>query len=72
MLLSFFPNPIKDIITVNANFGLKQEYKIYSSCGKVLLSGALNSNNNQINLSKLPCGLYFISINGTSLKLVKK
>lgn len=67
-----FPNPTKDIITVNADFNVKQEYKIFSSCGQVLLSGSLYSNNNRINLSKLPCGFYFISINGTSLKLVKK
>ena len=66
-----FPNPSKDIITINTNNVNLKPYEIYSIDGKVSFAGYLNSADNQINLSKIPSGLYFIKIGGVTQKLIK-
>ena len=66
-----FPNPSKDIITINANNVNSKTYKIYSIDGKVRFAGSFNSNDNQINLSTIPSGLYFINVGEITQKLIK-
>ena len=66
-----FPNPSKDIITINANNVNSKTYKIFSIDGKVRFAGSFNSNDNQINLSTIPSGLYFINVGEITQKLIK-
>ncbi len=70
-IFKVFPNPSKDIITINANNVNSKTYKIYSIDGKVRFAGSLNSAVNQINLSTIPSGLYFINIGEITQKLIK-
>ncbi len=79
-----FPNPAHDLITV----GLPQcdsptrgqtEYRITNVMGQTLMSGLLNvvetchgASLQQIDVSKIPNGLYFIEIDGMTQKLIVK
>ena len=56
----FFPNPTRNLVNVRG-IGLEQaEVKITDSLGKSVKK--VNPNNNEIDLSILPAGLYFIEI----------
>jgi len=53
---SVFPNPVKDILTINGNFISVDIFDIY---GKIVLS----SDSNNINVSSLANGIYLLNIN---------
>jgi hypothetical protein len=53
------PNPASSSIIINGNFNASSTYAIYNSIGKMMKNGQLT---NTIEVSKLPDGLYFISI----------
>ena len=64
--LSVFPNPVKDILTIN---GIYKSVEIYDIYGKLVLS----SNAKQtINVSSLADGVYFVNINTKNIITVKK
>jgi len=72
--LSLYPNPSSDIITINTPSGVEiTSTTLYNLLGKIVLN---NTNNNQINLSDLPTGVYILNIttdNGSiSKKVVRK
>jgi hypothetical protein len=63
--VSVYPNPAADFITISLNQSLSdQEYKIFDPSGKVLKSGVLQSNENQIDISNFSNGLYLLFVNG--------
>lgn len=69
----FYPNPTKDIFTIKLpNEHFDSEVTVYSSVGQKVYFG---KNVNQINLSSMKKGLYFIEINaeGTTFnqKIIK-
>ena len=59
---SIFPNPANNYINVLVKNDVKSTYQIYDVTGKVLNYGLLNSDVNQINISDLPTGFYFIKL----------
>lgn len=74
--LHLFPNPVKDILTINLANQSFNSYKIYNLTGQIVLNYTQN-NQNQINVSTLENGIYFIKIttdNGKSItkKVIKK
>lgn len=65
MKVSVYPNPAADFITISSTQSLsEQEYKIFDPSGKVLKSGVLQSNENQIDISNFSNGLYLLFVNG--------
>ncbi|MBI5538961.1 MAG: aryl-sulfate sulfotransferase [Bacteroidia bacterium] len=63
--ISVFPNPGSDKIYIKG-LVTSYSYKIYDITGKILITG--NSNNEQnINISKLTDGIYFIKINSDNI-----
>lgn len=73
---SAYPNPVTDVL--NIVFTRDQEKStavIHNSAGQVLLSQSLNSINNQLDMSNLPKGMYFLTVstdrNSYTRKLVK-
>ncbi len=73
---SVYPNPITDVL----NIVFTSEHQastavLQNSAGQVLLSQSLNSINNQLDMSKLPKGVYFLTVsnehNSYTRKLVK-
>jgi len=68
--ISLYPNPSHDLITINIPSGIELESTIlYDLLGKAVLS---NSNNNQVNLSSLPTGVYILKITTSNGSITKK
>lgn len=65
-----YPNPAKDYVTIES--AKAADVKIYSISGQILSEQNISEGINTIDLSDLNAGIYFISVNGTMVKVVKK
>ena len=61
--LQFTPNPTNDIVTSELKYG-NQLIKLFDQTGNCVLEQNSASGKNQINLTNLNSGLYFIQISG--------
>ena len=59
---NIFPNPANNYLNVLVKNEVKSTFQIFDVTGKVLINGLLNSDVNQINVSDLPSGFYFIKL----------
>ncbi len=66
-----FPNPSTDLLTIKSNIKKELNFEIFSSFGRIVMTGNLN-NNDVINLSELEPQVYILKIDGNSYKLIKK
>jgi len=66
-----YPNPASDKIFIDNQDDFK-EYSILKIQGNTIETSSLNRNQNQIDLSNYPSGIYFISITGINKRLVTK
>lgn len=65
-----YPNPTNGMITVS---GCQTgDYYINNLMGQTLMTGQINVENQQIDISELPTGLYFITVANQTLKLIKQ
>ena len=70
VVFAMYPNPAKDYVTIES---VKDAVvKIYSVNGQMLLQQNINEGINTIDLSNLNAGMYFISVDETMVKIVKK
>jgi len=68
--LSFYPNPVKDVLHLsNPPLG-KTDYVLYDALGRAIKSG--NLSDTQIDMSGLQAGLYHLSADGNSHKIIKR
>ncbi len=68
-----YPNPTDDVLFVETRHGTSlpdQTYRITNLMGQTVLSGNIIAENQQINVSSLPEGMYFISIGDMTRKFV--
>ncbi|MCW3085983.1 MAG: hypothetical protein JWP12_3349 [Bacteroidetes bacterium] len=77
--VSIYPNPANDQITVKHSYTLSSEpvLSISDVVGKTVLKTVLNANQQTIDISSLPQGVYFATITGKegiskTMKIVKK
>lgn len=66
---SVYPNPADGMITIVGGCG---EYRITNVMGQILITGLITSDLLQIDISRLPAGMYFVTIGKTTKKLVVK
>ena len=70
-----FPNPAKDILTLQINdFNIANlQYKLYRMDGKLIKSGQVKGIETNINMSKVTAAVYFLSVNkdGKTIKTFK-
>nr|WP_299207084.1 T9SS type A sorting domain-containing protein [uncultured Brumimicrobium sp.] len=57
--ISIYPNPVKDVLTID-NVEKNTQYSIHSVLGEVVLSGKLNETTNKIETSKIQNGVYIL------------
>jgi polyhydroxybutyrate depolymerase len=70
-VISIYPNPCTSSINIQGDFQTSAHYEIASLPGKVLMSGNIDSKDQEIDLSQLPAGIYLLRINNRSYKLLK-
>lgn len=70
-----YPNPANDILFIEAqnttSLQRSTEYRITNLMGQTLLQGNLTAETQQIDISNLPKGMYFISVGDQTRKFVK-
>ena len=70
-----YPNPTDGILfvqTLRATSLPNQTYRIINLMGQTLLTGNISAETQQIDISTLPAGMYFISVDGQTVKFVVK
>jgi len=70
--LSVYPNPVKDILHINAKDDKDYYYQIYNMSGQLVKEGKFDSK--QTNVSSLTSGVYLIRINNSEniVKIIKQ
>jgi len=69
--LELFPNPAGDLLNIHGLPSGVSEYSIFSSEGKMLRSGVIDSKD-QISLQGLPSGCYFLSFETIGVRSMHK
>lgn len=70
VMFMMYPNPAENYITIES--GNDAEVKIYSVNGQMISQQNISEGVNTIDISNLNAGMYFVNVNGTMLKIVKK
>ena len=72
--LTIYPNPTNGILFVETRFIASQTntYRITNTMGQTLMTGQITGETQQIDVSHLPKGMYFIAIEGMTQKFVVK
>lgn len=72
VLLSIYPNPVSDMLTVSIENGLVNSgYELVNITGKVVKSGLFNKQVNKLDVSGLNPGMYFVKIN-SGIKVISE
>jgi hypothetical protein len=70
---ALYPNPTNGVLfvqTLRATSLPGETYRITNLMGQTLMTGQITSETEQINVSDLPDGMYFITVGGTTRKFV--
>ena len=66
-----YPNPTNGILYVGlSHCGSRPEYRITNPMGQTLMTGIITAETQQIDVSALPAGMYFISVGEMTSKFV--
>lgn len=68
--ITVYPNPADDFIIVSVN--QPTNYTISDIFGKIILRGVIKPDNQQIDISDISCGMYFIKTEDLLEKFIKK
>ena len=70
--LTIYPNPTHNILFVETRFVASQPatYRITNLMGQTLMTGRITARNQQIEVSALPNGMYFITVGDATRKFV--
>ena len=69
--INVYPNPAKNLINIVSN-EIMNKVEVFNSSGKSMIINIENSDKIQINVSNLKTGLYFISIQTPSKRIIEK
>ena len=70
---TIYPNPAKDVIFICKDAACHVhtiEYNVINILGETVLSGPITSETQQIDISNLPDGVYFVKVAGNTIKFV--
>ena len=71
-VFSIYPNPTHGIFVVETQCFASQptEYRITNLMGQILMSGTITAETQQIDVTNLPAGMYFITVGDATRKFV--
>lgn len=69
--ISLYPNPTKDLVTIEYDSDEPEQYYIYSIIGALVLKGTIWSDKEVIDVSNFPQEIYILKIGDQTMKLVK-
>ena len=69
--ISFYPNPVVDILTIKSDYVHQVSYEVINSLGQQLLDGYVVQGIYEIDLSSLKSGMYYIIIKENIFKFLK-
>ena len=64
-----YPNPTNNLLNLNVTGDL--QYELISPLGQRIIKGLLYGNNKQIDLSRLPAGMYYLKAKNQLIKIIK-
>jgi hypothetical protein len=70
--ISIYPNPFKDLVTINSNNNSEKEIEIYSVLGQKLNTFSSKEKNIKINTSEFINGIYFIKVKFDDKTILQK
>ncbi len=68
--IRIYPNPATTFLRISSDLNSDSRYQIFSIDGRLLMSGACKQEET-INISRLPKGLYLIKVDGKTFKISK-
>ena len=74
-VFAVYPNPTNGVLFVETQSIASlpdPTYRITNLVGQTVVSGSINAKKQQINIKKLPTGMYFITLGGQTVKFVVK
>ncbi len=71
-ILHIYPNPTKNVVTVQTNQTGRYSIEITSLNGQIIHSFVSNQDSQQINLSSYPKGVYFITVRSNKSTITEK
>lgn len=69
--INAYPNPLGHVLSIEREPTGAGGYSIYSTTGKLVLTGSLDVGTNSIDVSSLPQGLYRLLVGGQAVSLIK-
>ena len=70
--LKVYPNPSNDFITIESMITKPIEFNLFNTLGKLVMNGRIHSNNQQLNLSNLQRGCYYLKAGKQVIKVIKQ
>ena len=70
--IEVYPNPALKTITLKTNLTKNTSYRIWSTLGKLALTGPILQENTTIDISVLSADIYILEVNGMKIKLIKR
>lgn len=67
-----YPNPVKDILVVRADCHVEAVISVYNFQGKLVHTLKMSENEEKLDVSAYPKGIYFIRVNAQSYKFSKQ
>ncbi len=71
-IVSLYPNPVSSNLTIDRAETRLATYQLFSSLGHKIKEGTIAGKANQVNMSDLSNGLYFLQVGQQSFKVLKK
>ena len=69
--LSVFPNPTNSILNLKFETFQNSDFQLLNLTGQSVLNGSINSNTHQVDISRLPEGVYFLKVGKEVRKVLK-
>ncbi|MDO6598494.1 T9SS type A sorting domain-containing protein [Oceanihabitans sp. 2_MG-2023] len=70
--VDLFPNPVIDKLFLTFKTSEKINYQLINLNGQLLFEGKFNEQNDTVNLSRIPSGIYFLKLETLNRSIVKK